>query len=398
MAATALVLKDADLRLAALLICLFGAVVCSSGPYVSVLAVDRFGLGDAGFAALMVASTALSVGAALWSGIRADQTAGRKRLALAALALLTLGQALMVLHPSPISFVLAHAVLLPAASPFFGQIFALARLAAQTHPPDQQDGIMAVIRALFAAPFVVVLPLWSLVFRQGVDLLAVYPAGLALSIFMLGITARLWPRDGKTPWQDRPSGLSFGAALREMAHPTLLFRLLALGAVTAANAAQLALLSLILVPEAGRGPQDVALFAGIVAGLEVPFMLALPLIARGRNRSALILVGGALYGAQLALLPVLAPTALLWLLLVPAAMGASVILTLPIAYVQDLLSDRPGAGSSLIALQKLVADTLAALAFALGTALAGYGLVALISAALALIGGTTLVLADRRPR
>ena len=69
----------------------------------------------------------------------------------------------------------------------------------------------------------------------------------------------------------------------------------------------------------------------------------------------------------LALIPVLAPTPLIWLLPVLAGLGGAAILTLPIAYLQDLMTGRPGTGSSLMAVQKVTADTLCAATFALGT-------------------------------
>ena len=64
---------DTVLRLTAVLMVLQGALVCSFFPYVSVLAVRQFGLGNRGFAALIVVSTLMSVGAAVIAGIRADQ-------------------------------------------------------------------------------------------------------------------------------------------------------------------------------------------------------------------------------------------------------------------------------------------------------------------------------------
>nr|MCU0903981.1 hypothetical protein [Tabrizicola sp.] len=76
--------------------------------------------------------------------------------------------------------------------------------------------------------------------------------------------------------------------------------------------------------------------------------------------------------------------------------GGAVILTVPIAYLQDLLADRPGAGASLMAVQRLAGDVTAATCFALGTALSGYGTVALLGVATSLIGATALWAADRR--
>lgn len=388
--------RDPALRAAALLMVLFGATVCGFGPYASVLAVRVFDLGDRGFAAILVVSTVLSLAAAVWVGIRADQTANRKGMALASLGLMSAGLVLMTVAPGWLSFVLVHAVVLPLASTFLGQLFALARLAASVHPAGERDAIMSTLRALFAAPFVLVLPAWAFAIGKGTPLLTIYPVGLVLAGLMLAITLRLWPRDGSAGWQDPPSGLSFRRALAELGRPGLPLRLAALGAISCATTIYVAVLGLILGPEAGRGPADVALYFGLVAGAEVPFMLMMPLLVNRAPRTVLILIGTAVYVLQIAFLPLLAPTAWLWLLVLPGALGGAVILTLPIAYMQDMMADRPGTSAALMSLQRVAGDVMAAGCFAVGTALSGYGLVAALGTAVALGGAVVLHLADRR--
>lgn len=396
MSAIRLCLTDPALRAAGIVMGLQGAVVCSFGPYFSTLAVHSFGFGDHGYAVLLALSSLVSVSASVVGGIRADQTANRRQVTLIAVSSLLLGTFLMSVTPGPWVFALTAALLIPVSSITFGQVFALARLAATSYPPQDRDGIMAVIRALFAAPFVVVLPLWSLAFAAGAQVTMIFPVALLLTAAMLTAVLRLWPADGSTPWDDRPSGLTFRAALSEMGHPRIAARVIALGAVFSASTVYMAIISLVMVPEIGRGTQDVALYVGLVAGLEVPFMLLIPSLTRGIPRTRLILAGAALYAVHVALLPVLAATPYVWLLVLPAAIGGAVTLTVPIAYLQDLLADRPGAGASLMAVQRLAGDATAATCFALGTTLAGYGTVALLGVAASLIGATALWAADRR--
>lgn len=396
MSAIRLCLTDPALRAAGLILALQGAVACSFGPYFSTLAVHSFGFGDRGYAVLLALASIISVSASVIGGIRADQTANRRKVTLTSVATLILGMALMTVTPGPWVFALTAAVLIPISSITFSQVFALARLAATRHPADQRDGIMAVIRALFALPFVVVLPLWSIAFAAGAPITLIFPVGLALSAVMLLAVLRLWPADGTTLWDDRPSGLSFRAALAEMGHPSIAARVIALGAVFSASTVYMAIISLVMVSEIGRGTKDVALYVGLVAGLEVPFMLMIPSLTRGMSRTRLIFAGTALYCVHVALLPVLAGSPFVWLLVLPAAIGGAVTLTVPIAYLQDLLADRPGAGASLMAIQRLAGDATAATCFALGTALAGYGTVAILGVAASLIGAAALLAADRR--
>jgi MFS transporter, SET family, sugar efflux transporter len=396
MSAIRLCLTDPALRAAGLILALQGAVACSFGPYFSTLAVNTFGFGDGGYAVLLALASVVSVSASVIGGIRADQTANRRRVTLTSVAMLVLGTGLMTITPGPWVFALTAAFLIPISSITFGQVFALARLAATRHPADQRDGIMAVIRALFALPFIVVLPLWAVAFAAGASVGLIFPAGLLLSALMLLAVLRLWPADGSALWDDRPSGLTFRAALSEIGHPRIAARVIALGAVFSASTVYMAIISLIMTRDVGRGTQDVALYVGLVAGLEVPFMLMIPSLTRGIPRTRLIFLGAALYCVHVALLPVLAGSPFVWLLVLPAAIGGAVTLTVPIAYLQDLLADRPGAGASLMALQRLAGDVIAATCFALGTTLAGYGTVALLGVAASLAGAVALWAADRR--
>ena len=396
MSAIRLCLTDPALRAAGLVMVLQGAIVCSFGPYFSTLAVNAYGFGDRGFAVLLALSSLASVTASVFGGIRADQTANRRQVTLAAVLSLALGMGLMTAAPGPWVFALVAAVLLPVGSVTFGQVFALTRMAATRHPEAERDGIMAVIRALFALPFVVVLPLWAVVFAQGVAVTAVFPVGLIMAGGMLLVVLRHWPKDGATAWKDRPSGLTFRAALAEIGQPDVAARVLSLGAVNAAGTIYMAIIALVMVADVGRGVADVALYVGLVAGLEVPFMLALPRLTRGLDRTLLILIGAGLYAVHVALLPVLAGSALVWLLVLPAAIGGAITLTVPIAYLQDLLADRPGAGASLMALQRLAGEVIAALCFGLGTLVAGYGAVAALGVVVSLAGAGALWWADRQ--
>ena len=393
-AAATAIWRNRDLRLTAVLMVLQGAFVCSLGPYISILAVRQFGLGDAGYAVIMVTSTLVSVTAALWSGIRADQTANRRGIALMSCCLMLAASALMTLAPVMVAFVLAHALILPMNA-LFGQLFAQSRLAAQGYDGPTRDGILATIRALFALPFVVVLPLWSWALSHGTPLLTIYPVATAMAVAMLALTAWHWPQAAAAPWEDRPSGLSVAQALREVTSPALALRILALGAVSAGGTAYWAILGLALSGPGGDGAAQSALYAGLVAGLEVPFMLALPWITPHVPRTRLILIGTAIYTMQLLGIPLLAHSPLLWLVLIPGAMGGAITLTLPIAYLQDALGHRPGTGAALMALMKLAGDAMAATCFAAGTALSGYLLAGVLAAVVTMAGALALIWVDR---
>ena len=396
MNALALLWRDPVLRLATLLMIMNGTLWASFGPFVALLGVETFALGDRGYAVVLAVATVLGVIASVTIGIRADQKASRRRMATGTCALAVAGLTLMVVAPWQSSFVLFHALIMPVSSTIFGQIFTLARLAAARHNEADRQTITAAIRAAVSLPFVIVLPLWSVALNRGVALTAIYPMALVFSGIMVWMVWRYWPKDGASDWDDKPSGLSLRAALREVANPALALRLTALGAIASMPTLYVMTLALSLTQIGGRPASDPGLFFGLVAGAEVPAMLFMAFVGRHVARLPLILFGSALSAAVLLALPLAAASPLVWLLILPLALAHGVLLPVPITYLQDLLANRPGTGTALMALQGLIGNLLAAAAFALGTALSGYVAVAMLGAATGLLGAGLLWGLDRR--
>lgn len=108
MSAIRLCITDPSLRAAGLVMALQGAIVCSFGPYFSTLAVNSLGFGDRGYAVLLALSAVVS--ASVIGGIRADQTANRRQVTLAAVGALVSGTLLMTAVPGPWTFALVAAL------------------------------------------------------------------------------------------------------------------------------------------------------------------------------------------------------------------------------------------------------------------------------------------------
>ncbi len=386
--------RDPALRLVVLIFLLTGALISSLAPYMSLIGITRIGFSEQAYSVILVVASVLSLASAIGIGILTDQRPLRRQMALLSALLLTLGNGVMWLFPTKFGFAISHAVLLPFGFTLFILLFALSHLATQAYP-ETRDALVSAVRASFALPFVVVLPLWSVALRSGIDVMAVYPFATILGAVTLAVIWFSWPQNGASTWKDRKSGLSFGQSVREMAEKPVLFRVMLLGAVASAATLYIVLVGLVFSQTPGRDAGDTALYVGLVAGAEVPFMLLAPRLLRHFGKVELIVIGTALYCVHLVFLPFIAATGFVWLLILPASLGGAIILTLPIAYLQDLLAARPGAGSSLISLQRVAGDTICAVTFALGTYVAGYGLAAFIGAAVAVTGALVLLWADR---
>lgn len=395
MTALRLVLATPVFRMLAGIIGLLGIFNASVYPYQSLIGIERIGLSHAAFAGVMVLASAVGVSTAVYVGILSDQKANRRKIALVTALFGVAGLTLMLAIPSPLTFVLANGLLFPVAGSIFGQTFALNRLASQAFPKER-EGIQATVRSAMSVTFLAMLIFWTFAFAAGADVMWIYAtAGLA-AIGLVVLIQFSWPRDGQTTWADKPSGLKLSSALVQLARPTVSLRLLCLGAVISSGVLYMVIISLVFEETAGRGTSDVALYVGLVAGWEVPFMLLLPRYLGHSPRARLILFGTAIYVCHLVFMPYLAPTPAIWAMTFVAGFGGTAMLILPISYYQDLLAGQPGTAAALMALQKLVGDVFAALAFTLGTAFGGYWLVALIGGSIALAGAAGLWLLDQK--
>ena len=126
---TLAVLRDPTLRLIAWALLFLGALNASVYPYQSLVGIERIGLSEPAFALILALASAVSVSASVPLGILSDQKANRRRIALFTAASGTAGVGLMLVAPSPLTFLLCHGLLFPVASSLYGQLFALARLA-----------------------------------------------------------------------------------------------------------------------------------------------------------------------------------------------------------------------------------------------------------------------------
>jgi len=389
-----LILTDPGLRLPAGLLFLFGIAICVVVPYQSVIGIERFGLSPFAYACVLAGAAVVSVIASVTLGILSDGRFGRRQIAIFSLSVYLTGGLAVTIWPNATAFVFAHVLAYPVGGTIWAQTFALARLSATRHGPAIDGAIMSAVRALYALPFAGALPLLSLALARGMDLTHIYTISFVLTLMMLALVLWAWPKGIEAEWSELRSPLSLRASLRAFTDRALLARVALLGLIGALVGMYMVLIGLTF-HAAGRSDGDVAWFVGGVAAAEVPLMLALPLLYPHFRRDQLIAGGAVIYAAHLTLLPFLSGSPLVWLLILPAAVGGAAILTLPIAYAQDLIAGRAGAGSSLMALQRIVADASVAVAFALGTRLAGYGLAAILCAATAVIAALTLMRIDR---
>lgn len=387
--------RDPVLRMIGMATMMFGVLAASFEPYKSLLGISVFGLSDNAFALVLAGSFSMSVAASVWVGIVTDQKSSRKPLALLSVLAAVGGTAIAWIGDSQIAFILAHAVMLPISATILGQLFAITRLYTTDWPAAERDGVTSVIRALFAVPFVVVLPTWGLIFDKGVPLTALYPALCVICLIFALLIWQRWPSDANAPWVEQKSGLGFLASVKELMASHIVWRIFWMGAVHSGSTLMGVILALVFTQTEGRTAGDVGIFFGAFVALEILVMLSVGTLVKYFRRLHIIAVGAVFYAIFMGLLPVMAPYPAVWLLIIPVAVGGGLLYGLSISYLQDLLGDRAGAGASLVTLQRVVSHAIATLIFAVGAALSGYGLAAFMGAFMILLGAAMLLYLDR---
>ena len=389
-----LVLRHPTLRLIATALLVLGGLNASVYPYQSLIAIERFGMSKPAFSLMLALASVIAVVSSVVLGILGDQFGHRRVIAIGTTLCSTIGIGLILAFPGIWALVLCLGVLLPMASSMYGQLFALARLAS----PDEganRDGILGVIRAALSFSFLSMLIFWTFAFGYGLSEMAVFVSGGIASLGLLGLIVFGWPKDGQTPWADPRSGMRLRDALAEIVKPRVAVRVLFIGAIASSGTLYMVLISLIFDASPLRGPSDVALYVGMLAGWEVPAMLILPRLARAVPKSTMLAIGTVLYGLHLLALPMLSESPLLWIMPLFGGLGGAMVITAPITYYQDLLRERPGTAAAMLAVQKLVSDILTAGVFAATAHVGGFETVAVTGVVCSLIGAGGLYWADR---
>ena len=390
-----LILRDPTLRMTLLAILIFGTYLASVGIYQSLIAVKLLGISENFYSFILIVALLVSVVASVGIGIMTDQRPNRRFMALSTSALMAVGAAVVWVGQSQWAFILSHMFLIPLSGTFFGQIFAVGRLGSAHLPAADRDGVFAILRGLMGVPFVVVLPIWGALFENGLSLLAIYPViMLAAGVLFLLIWVQ-FPKDHLAPWVEVKSGLNFRASLREMTDQRVLIRVMLVGAIHTGNALWGILVGLVFA-DAGRGTTDVGLFFSLFIIIEVVVTLMIGQIRQFLSRLTIIAIGVFTYAAYIALLPFLAPTVWVWPLAILPGVGGAFVFALAIGYLQDLLGQRAGAGTSLVALQRISSDSLSAASFAIGTSLQGYAAAGILGAGIMSGAMIAILVLDRQ--
>ncbi|WP_176086808.1 MFS transporter [Martelella sp. HB161492] len=390
-----LVYSNPVLRLSAAGLFFFGFAGAATSPYLSIIGIQELGMTDRAYAMVILLGALVSVVASILIGSLADRI-GSFRVSLMVTSLTgVIGFLWVYLLPSQSSFTIAKILFIPFFTALNPLIFANVRVQIVGRPYQEMVSVNSAVRAVLSLSWVLVPGVVGALLAGSSSML---PSFLFAGLASL-VCVSLFSLSGHEPEAVVANRRSepFLKAFAAFAGAGLWIRLLAISLITAMMHMCGTVLPLIITGQAGGTVSDVGLLVGIVAGLEIVFIIFWSYVERVLPHVVTLVIGAAVYVVYLYLLGHVSEPWQAYALTPVAGLGAAAIISVPITYLQNLIEDRPGVGSSLISVNMFASAGLGAGLFALGTRFTDYSGTAVLSAAAGLIG-CILVLALDGPK
>ena len=382
-----------QLLLLALMIFVQASAIGSTIPYLSVTAINELGLSDQAFSALIFASSVAAVTISVSMGIVSDMIGDRRRMMIAAALMGAAGYGAIFFFPSAPVFVIVTILVIPFYQSLSSLLFASARAHTAGFSGGEAASVNATLRSFMSAAWVVMPAALGFALAGSKSMLGAWGvAGLcAAAIFLASFF--LVQKNGAAAGTKIPG---FLASLKEISSPLMLARMFSMASLTGTVRLSSTLWTLIVTVKLGGSLSDVGLIAGMIALLEIPFMLIWASLLRRAGTLQILAAAGLIYAAYMAGLSMATATWQIYLLIIPGAAGAAALLSMPLSYFQDLFPGRPGLGTSLQPINAFIGNSLTALAFAVGAHLFGYSGTAWLGVLMVAAGIAGLFAVERR--
>ncbi|OWW05414.1 MFS transporter [Rhizobium sp. R72] len=393
------VFRDPTIRVSMFAIFAFGFAGAATSPYQSVIAIRELGFSNTLYASLIFAAAAVNVMVSILLGNLADRLGEYRAVMVTVTVFGIFGYGAVYLVPVQATFIASGLLLLPVYNALNSLLFANVRARTNAMPRGEVATINAGARAMISLSWVLVPGLVGLALSRSTSMLKAYLFACLACTVCLGLIAIFLPRQSGTD-KAATRHLSHLAALVEVISPRIFIRVIAVSLISSTLHVNGAILPLIVTGPVHATVGDVGILVGIVAFLEVVFIVVWGRAQRIMSHVTALAIGTIIYVVYLVLLGFASAPWHVYALTIISGSGAAALISIPITYLQDLIAERPGLGSALISVNIFVSAGLSALLFALGNSVGGYRETAIVGALAGLIGLALLLFFDRtgRPR
>lgn len=408
-------------RASAAAIFLYGFAGAATSPYQSVVGICELGLSDREYAMLAFAASIANVVLAIAIGALSDRFRSYRRPLIFVASFGIIGYGAIWAAPSPQMFVLATVGPLALFHATNSMLFGNVRAQTARFDPDEANIVNALMRMAVSLSWVLVPGAVGLMLTGrdsmiGSYLIAAITAASCLMTIALWLepdqppaqppelqpeggtgTAPVAPSSGRT---DRPVQVrlpnSILGDLAQVLHPRLLVAVLGVALISQVLHVNATVLPLITLGQAGGRAEDVGFAVGMVAALEVAFMFFWTWSLRHLHLTTALAISTVIYLGYLLGIAMASEPWHIFAASVLAGIGAAGIISVPISYLLDLIRDRPGLSASLIAVNMFLGGAFGAGVFALGAAIQGYSVAAILSGLIGISGAFILIILERQ--
>ncbi|MBB3460243.1 MFS transporter [Rhizobium sp. BK377] len=382
------IIRDSRIRIPTVTLVALAFTYASTVPYQSIIGISELGMSDGAYSALVFFAAIVNVAISLTLGIWSDRLTERRPLVLALSIAGIIGFGSIALIHSPAVFIFSVLFLVPMSNSTYSLLFASVRARTNQLARSEAVAITSTVRALYSGSWAVAPGLVGLALVTSPSMTPAYGVAAVASLICFCLYFFFAPGNGPVR-ETIPNQPGFFASLKRVFAPDVFIRVFVMSLLLGLQRLNGMVSPLIIVHKIGGSVVDVGFLSGLTAFLEMPFMMMWALVQRRFQTAHVLASGTVLYCLYLVLLGFATAPWQLYALLGLNACGAAAILSLPITYLQDLIADRPGLGSSLISLNTFIGIGVAAGLFALGTAVTDYSGTAFVGAA---VGTITIVI------
>ncbi|MBI1172307.1 MFS transporter [bacterium] len=386
------------MRAAAAAIFLYGFAGAATSPFQSMIAIRELGMSDHAYAALALAASVAYVVMAIAVGLVSDRFQSYRRPLIVVSAFGILGYGMVWVLRSAPSFALATLGPLALFQSINSMLFGTVRAHAARFDTEEARIANALMRIMISLSWVLMPGVVGLMLSGQPSMIAAYLIAALVAVgILLTVTLGLEPdasappqsppaQDARRPWQE----------MALILNPGLLARVFGVALISQMLHINATVLPLIVTGAARGRAEDVGFLVGLVAVLEVIFMVFWARASRRMTIAQALLICAVLYLAYLAAMALATATWQIYLASLVAGFAAAGMISLPINYLLDLIRDRPGLSASLIAVNACAGGGLGAGIFALGTSLGGYSGAAVLSGTAGTLGALMITFLERR--
>ncbi|WP_183841191.1 MFS transporter [Rhizobium etli] len=391
-----LILRDNRIRIPTVTLVALAFTYASTVPYQSIIGINELGLSNGTYSGLVFFSAIVNVTTSLTLGIWSDRLKERRPLVLALSVAGMLGFGSIAIIHSPAIFIVSTLLLVPMSNSTYSLLFASLRARTNQIERGEAAAVTATVRALFSGSWALAPGLIGLYLVNSASMTPAYGIAAFASLVCFCLYFFFAPGNGTAG--PAPDPVGFLVSLKRIFTPYVLSRVIVMSLLFGLQRLNGMLAPLIITNAADGTVVDVGFIAGLTAFLEMPFMVMWGMAQR-RFRTVHVLAFGALiYCAYLMLLGFASARWHIYALLLLNACGAAAILSVPITYLQDLIADRPGLGTSLLSLNTFIGTGISAAIFAFGTSVTDYSGTAFVGAAAGLASIAALLYLESSKR